>query len=53
MSRIEVPSETLLVEMGDDGLNILEINMQMSSMDENAPVVCDICSKPLCLILYI
>ncbi|OGH04185.1 MAG: hypothetical protein A2W22_02950 [Candidatus Levybacteria bacterium RBG_16_35_11] len=47
MARIEVPTETLLVEMGDEGLNILETNMQMSDMDENAPVVCDICSKPL------
>ena len=47
MARIEVPSETLLVEMGEDGLNILETTMQMSSKDENAPVICDICSKPL------
>ena len=47
MARIEVPSETLLVEMGDDGLNILETTMQMSSRDENAQVQCDICSKPL------
>jgi len=47
MTRIEVPSETLLVEMGEDGLNILETTMQMSGMDESAPVECDICSKPL------
>lgn len=47
MARIEVPSETLLVEMGEDGLNILETKMQMSSMDESAQVKCDICSKPL------
>src|SRR3990170_6836840 len=47
MTRIDVPSETLLVEMGDDGLNILETTMQMSSKDENAPVICDLCSKPL------
>ena len=47
MARIEVPTETLLVEMGDDGLNILETTMQMSSKDENAPVICDLCSKPL------
>ncbi len=47
MTRIEVPSETLLVEMGNDGLNILETTMQMSGRDENAPVECDICSKPL------
>jgi len=47
MARIDVPSETLLVEMGDDGLNILETTMQMSSRDESAPVQCDICSKPL------
>jgi len=47
MTRIDVPSETLLVEMGDDGLNILETTMQMSSRDESAPVECDICSKPL------
>jgi hypothetical protein len=47
MARIEVPSETLLVEMGKDGLNILETTMQMSGMDESAPVQCDICSKPL------
>jgi len=47
MARIEVPAETLLVEMGDDGLNILETTMQMSSRDENAPVMCDLCSKPL------
>ncbi|MFH0903967.1 MAG: hypothetical protein V1854_02095 [Methanobacteriota archaeon] len=47
MTRIEVPSETLVVEMGKDGLNIVETIMQMSGMDENAPVICDICSKPL------
>jgi hypothetical protein len=47
MARIEVPTETLLVEMGDDGLNILETTMQMSSKDENTPVICDLCSKPL------
>lgn len=47
MTRIDVPSETLLVEMGDDGLNILETTMQMSSKDENTPVICDMCSKPL------
>jgi|SRR5665811_1189544 len=47
MTRTEVPSETLLVEMGEDGLNILETTMQMSCRDESAPVECDICSKPL------
>jgi len=47
MTRIDVPSETLLVEMGEDGLNILETTMHMSGMDESAPVECDICSKPL------
>src|SRR3972149_11311148 len=47
MTRIEVPSETLVVEMGKDGLNIVETIMQMSGMDENTPVICDICSKPL------
>ncbi len=47
MTRIEVPSETLVVEMRDDGLNIVETNMQMSGMDDSAQVKCDICSKPL------
>lgn len=47
MPRIEVPTETLLVEMGDDGLNILETTMLMSNQDESAPVQCDICLKPL------
>ena len=47
MTRIEVPSETLVVEMGEDGLNIVETFMQMSGMDESAQVQCDICSKPL------
>lgn len=47
MTRIEVPSETLVVEMGDDGVNIVETFMHMSGMDENALVQCDICSKPL------
>ena len=47
MARIEVPSETLLVEMGDDGLNIVETFMQMSSKDDSAQVICDLCSKPL------
>ncbi|MFZ2410274.1 MAG: hypothetical protein WAW23_01760 [Candidatus Methanoperedens sp.] len=47
MTRIEVPSETLLVEMGDDGLNIVETFMQMSGRDDSAQVICDICSKPL------
>ncbi len=45
MTRIEVPSETLVVEMGEDGLNIVETFMQMSGMDESAQVQCDICSK--------
>jgi hypothetical protein len=47
MTRIEVPSETLVVEMGENGLNIVETFMQMSGRDESAPVECDICSKPL------
>jgi hypothetical protein len=47
MTRIEVPSETIVVEMGEDGLNIVETFMQMSGMDESAQVQCDICSKPL------
>ena len=36
MTRIEVPSETLFVEMGGDGLNIVETFMQMSGMDDSA-----------------
>jgi hypothetical protein len=47
MTRIEVPSETLLVELGEDGLNIVETFMKMSEVDESARVQCDICSKPL------
>jgi hypothetical protein len=47
MTRIEVPSETLVVEIGKDGLNIVETFMQMSGMDDSAQVQCDICSKPL------
>ena len=47
MTRIEVPSETLVVEIGKDGLNILETTMQMSSRDDSAQVICDLCSKPL------
>ncbi len=47
MTRIEVPSETLVVEIGKDGLNIVETIMEMSGMDDSAPVKCDICSKPL------
>nr|WAH99801.1 MAG: hypothetical protein OI716_00135 [Candidatus Methanoperedens sp.] len=47
MTRIEVPSETLVVEMGENGLNIVETFMQMSGRDESAPLECDICSKPL------
>ena len=47
MTRIEVSSETLVIEIGKDGLNIVETIMQMSSKDENAPVICDLCSKPL------
>ena len=47
MTRIEVPSETLVVEIGKDGLNIVETFMQMSGMDDSAQVKCDICSKPL------
>jgi len=46
MTRIEVPSETLVVEMRENGLNIVETFMQMSGKDESAPVECD-CSKPL------
>jgi hypothetical protein len=46
MTRIEVPSETLVVEMGEDGLNIVETFMQMSGTDEGAQLQCDICSKP-------
>jgi hypothetical protein len=47
MTRIEVPSETHYVEIGKEGLKILETKMQMASMDDNAPMQCDICSKPL------
>jgi hypothetical protein len=47
MTRIEIPSETLVVEIGNDGLNIVETFMQMSGMDDSAQVKCDICSKKL------
>ncbi len=47
MTRIEVPSETLVVEMGEDGLNIVETFMQISGVDESVQAQCDICSKPL------
>ncbi len=47
MTRIEVPSETLVVEIGKDGVNIVETIMEMSGMDDSAQVICDICSKPL------
>ncbi len=47
MTRIEVPSETLVVEIGKDGLNIVETKIQMSGMEDSAQVKCDICSKPL------
>jgi hypothetical protein len=47
MTRIEVPSETHVVDIGKDGLNIVETIMQMSGMDDSAQVICDICSKPL------
>ena len=47
MTRIEVPSETLVVEIGKNGLNIVETIMQMSGRDDSAQVICDICSKPL------
>jgi hypothetical protein len=47
MTRIEVPSETLVVEIGKEGLNIVETIMEMSGMDDSAPAKCDICSKPL------
>jgi hypothetical protein len=47
MTRIEVPSETLIVEIGKDGLNIVETMVEMSEIDESAPVICDMCSIPL------
>ncbi len=47
MTRIKVPSETHVVEMGEDGLNIIETFMQMSEVDDSDHVKCDICSKPL------
>ncbi len=47
MTRIDVPSETLVVEIGKDGLNIVETKIRMSSRDDSAPVKCDICSKSL------
>ena len=47
MPRIEVPSETLVVEIVQDRLNIVETFMEMSGMDDSAPVKCDMCSKPL------
>ncbi len=47
MTRIEVPSETLVVEIEKDGLNIVETFMQTSGMDDSAQVICDICSKQL------
>lgn len=47
MTRIEVPSETLVVEIGKAGLNIVETKMQMSGMDDNSQVKCDICSIAL------
>jgi hypothetical protein len=47
MTRIEVPSETLVVEIGKNGLNIVETKMQMSGMDDSTQVKCDICSIAL------
>jgi hypothetical protein len=47
MTQIEVPSETLIMEIGKDRLNIVETFTQMSGRDDNAQVMCDICSKPL------
>ena len=47
MTRSEVPSETLLVEIGKDGLNIVETFMKMSKVDDSVQVQCDICSKSL------
>ncbi len=47
MTRIEVPSETHVVDIGKDGLNIVKTIMQMSGIDDSTQVICDICSKPL------
>ena len=47
MALIDVPSETFLIEKGKDGMYILATTMQMSSNAANAPVICDLCSKPL------
>jgi hypothetical protein len=34
MARIDVPAETLLVEMGDEGLNILETTLVPNHLEK-------------------
>jgi hypothetical protein len=47
MANIKVPAETVVFEMTDKGVEIVESRMEVANMDDEAPAVCDLCAASL------
>jgi hypothetical protein len=47
MVKVQVPSETVVFELTDTGVEVLESQMGVTEMDDGAPAVCDLCSTSL------
>jgi len=47
MVNVKVPAETVVFELTDNGVEIVENQMKVAEMDDEAPAVCDLCSASL------
>lgn len=47
MVNVKVPAETVVFELTDNGVEIVESQMEIAEMDDEAPAVCDLCSASL------
>lgn len=47
MVNIKVPAETVVFEMTDKGVEIVENQMKLADMDDEAPAMCDLCLASL------
>ncbi len=47
MVNVKVPAETVVFELTDNGVEIVESQMEIAEMDDEALAVCDLCSASL------
>ena len=48
MGKIEIPSEKIIFGVSKEkGISVIDTQMRMCTMDENTPIICDLCSLPL------